>query len=109
MERAPRLRAAAPRGRAARLRFRFGKAFHVSPFMPMDIDYDWRFSAPGPAARRAHGEPARRRASVFDATLALERREIERREPRRRARCAIPFASLQVLARDLLAGAAAVG
>lgn len=24
------------------LRFRFPKAFHVSPFMPMDIDYCWR-------------------------------------------------------------------
>lgn len=23
--------------------FRFHKQFHVSPFMPMDIDYDWRF------------------------------------------------------------------
>jgi len=24
-------------------RFRFDKDFHVSPFLPMDIDYDWRF------------------------------------------------------------------
>lgn len=24
-------------------RFRFGKGFHVSPFLPMDMDYDWRF------------------------------------------------------------------
>lgn len=24
-------------------RFRFGKQFHVSPFLPMDLDYDWRF------------------------------------------------------------------
>jgi|SRR5699024_10339341 len=24
-------------------RFAFDKAFHVSPFMPMDIRYDWRF------------------------------------------------------------------
>ncbi|WP_376697348.1 DUF1365 domain-containing protein [Wenzhouxiangella sp. EGI_FJ10305] len=24
-------------------RFEFDKAFHVSPFMPMDIRYDWRF------------------------------------------------------------------
>jgi DUF1365 family protein len=23
--------------------FQFGKSFHVSPFMPMDIDYDWSF------------------------------------------------------------------
>lgn len=24
-------------------RFRFDKAFHVSPFLPMDLGYDWRF------------------------------------------------------------------
>jgi hypothetical protein len=24
-------------------RFEFDKAFHVSPFMPMDLRYDWRF------------------------------------------------------------------
>jgi DUF1365 family protein len=28
-------------------RFRFSKEFHISPYMPMDIDYDWRFSVPG--------------------------------------------------------------
>ncbi len=67
------VRAGAMQG--ARLRFRFGKRFHVSPFMPMEIDYDWRFTSP--AARLAvhmtnlcHGK------RVFDATLTLERREI---------------------------------
>jgi len=58
-----------------RLRFRFGKQFHVSPFMPMDHDYDWTFGEPGEAlgirmVNRHAGE------RVFDATLALERREI---------------------------------
>jgi len=24
-------------------RFNFAKEFHVSPFLPMDVDYDWRF------------------------------------------------------------------
>jgi len=24
-------------------RFRFSKAFHVSPFLPMELEYDWRF------------------------------------------------------------------
>ena len=28
-------------------RFRLRKAFHVSPFMGMTIDYDWRFTEPG--------------------------------------------------------------
>src|SRR5579871_5633581 len=58
-----------------RLRFRFRKAFHVSPFMPMDLDYDWSFSVPG---ERLAVHMANRRAgdTVFDATLALQRREI---------------------------------
>ncbi len=57
------------------LRFCFGKRFHVSPFMPMDQDYDWTFSEPGNTLQvrmvnRREGE------RVFDAALALERREI---------------------------------
>lgn len=60
---------------AKRLRFRFGKAFHVSPFMPMAIDYDWRFSVPGPRLV-VHMENLAIGERVFDATLALTRREI---------------------------------
>jgi DUF1365 family protein len=58
------------------LRFRFAKDFHVSPFMPMGQDYDWTFTEPGARlgvrmVNRGDGE------RVFDATLALERREID--------------------------------
>jgi DUF1365 family protein len=58
-----------------RMRFRFGKSFHVSPFMPMALQYDWRFSAPG---RRlaVHMENYDAGGKIFDATLALRRREI---------------------------------
>jgi hypothetical protein len=56
-------------------RYRIGKAFHVSPFMDMAIDYDWRFSAPG-ATLNVHMEDRKDGAKVFDATLTLERREI---------------------------------
>jgi len=59
----------------ASLRFRFAKSFHVSPFMPMDIDYDWRFTAPGERLA-VHMVNHRAGQPVFDATLALERREI---------------------------------
>lgn len=65
------------RATAARspMRFHFAKAFHVSPFMPMDMDYDWRFSLP--AARLAiHMENFRSGEKVFDATLRLERQPI---------------------------------
>jgi uncharacterized protein len=58
-----------------RLRFQFAKSFHVSPFMPMDVDYDWRFSAPG-ARLAVHMRSRRAGETLFDATLALERREI---------------------------------
>jgi len=58
-----------------RLRFRFGKEFHVSPFMGMDQRYDWRFGTPG---RRlvVHMENHEKGARVLDATLVLRRREI---------------------------------
>jgi DUF1365 family protein len=59
-----------------RLRFRFGKRFHVSPFMPMEIDYDWRFTRPGQRLA-VHMTNLRDGAPVFDATLALGRREID--------------------------------
>lgn len=57
------------------LRFRFGKAFHVSPFMPMALQYDWRFGDPG-ARLAVHMRNLEGNAKVFDATLDLERREI---------------------------------
>ena len=79
------------------LRFAFGKTFHVSPFMPMQLDYDWRFSAPGPQLvvhmRNLGGDGA----SLFDATLTLHRREIDGRSLAA-ALLRFPFASLRVLA-----------
>ncbi len=58
-------------------RRRFQKAFHVSPFMPMDQRYDWRFTAPG---RRlaVHMESLEGGRKIFDATLSLHRRPITR-------------------------------
>lgn len=62
----------------SRAHHRFAKEFHVSPFMPMELDYDWRFSAPGHRLwvdmRCLSG--SRR---TLDATLALRRRPISRR------------------------------
>src|SRR5262249_41639478 len=67
---------APPRREAgATLRFEFDKAFHVSPFMPMQIGYDWRFTDPG-ARLAVHMVNRRAGTTLFDATLALERREI---------------------------------
>jgi len=60
-------------------RYRPAKLMHVSPFMPMDVDYDWRFGAPGRSRGSpltVHMENARGGRKIFDATLVLERREI---------------------------------
>jgi uncharacterized protein len=53
--------------------FRFAKNFHVSPFLPMDLDYEWRFSEPGERIA-VHMVDRRQGETVFDATLSLERR-----------------------------------
>lgn len=55
--------------------FRSAKAMHVSPFMPMDLAYDWRFNEPGERlnVHMALQEEADAGARVFDATLQLER------------------------------------
>jgi DUF1365 family protein len=56
-------------------RYRFDKAFHVSPFMDMDMQYDWRFVEPG-RELVVHMENVLNGSSFFDATLTLTRREI---------------------------------
>jgi len=58
------------------LRFRFAKRFHVSPFLPLDMDYDWRFGAPGEHLL-VHMDVARGGSVVLDATLQLERRPLD--------------------------------
>ena len=57
------------------IRGRFAKRLHVSPFMPMEQAYDWRITEPGDAldVRIASVERGKR---VFDATLAMRRREL---------------------------------
>ena len=66
------LPASASAGTARKLRFRFGKDFHVSPFLPMDMDYDWRFTAPDDRLL-VHMENWREDRLAFDATMTLER------------------------------------
>ena len=43
------------------------KRFHVSPFMPMDMQYDWRLSTPGKTLS-VHMENHQHDKKVFDAT-----------------------------------------
>ena len=78
------------------LRFRFAKDFHVSPFMPMDHDYDWRFTEPG-ARLLVHMENHHEGGKVFDATLTLTRRPLLR-SVLGRLLARWPFGTLRVLA-----------
>ncbi|MGZ8252624.1 MAG: DUF1365 domain-containing protein [Methylophilaceae bacterium] len=57
------------------LRFEFSKNFHVSPFMPMNIEYDWSFSRPE-AALNVHMQNLMADGKMFDATLNMHRQEI---------------------------------
>ncbi|HEX7816733.1 DUF1365 domain-containing protein [Dyella sp.] len=60
-------------GRA--LHWHMAKRFHVSPFMGMEHDYDWRFTPPGDDLR-VHMKVRSGEQVAFDATLALERHEL---------------------------------
>ena len=66
------------RDELGRYRYTPDKAMHVSPFMPMDVAYDWRFSPPtgrlSVYMASAHGG-----RKLFDARLDLQRREISGR------------------------------
>jgi hypothetical protein len=69
------LTAAERKPQARLLRYRFAKAFHVSPFLPMDVNYDWRFSVPAQRLT-VHMENLAQDRKLFDATLDLARHEI---------------------------------
>lgn len=58
--------------------YRSDKVMHVSPFMPMDLQYQWGFSTPGEtlsvhmALKHAAGTDAAQ-PKLFDATMRLQR------------------------------------
>jgi len=85
-------------GSAALLAGSFEKVLHVSPLMSMDHVYDWRLTEPSDRlavhieSRDLTGE------SVFDATLALERREITGRELTR-ALALYPLLTMRIVTR----------
>jgi DUF1365 family protein len=58
-------------------RHRFAKAFHVSPFIDIDIQYDWRFQMPGDTIR-VHMIDYEKGEKLFDASLALQRYPLSR-------------------------------
>lgn len=65
------------RGGESVLRERSVKQMHVSPFLPMALEYDWRLTSPGERLTVAIGcENADGR--LFSATLSLQRRPFTR-------------------------------
>jgi len=64
-----------------RLRFRHPKAFHVSPFMGMESQYDWRLSEPGEHVV-VHIATSQQGQRQFDASMSLRRRPLARAELR---------------------------
>ncbi|HEY9277365.1 MAG TPA: DUF1365 family protein, partial [Methylotenera sp.] len=76
--------------------FKFDKAFHVSPFMPMDIQYDWSFSMQDDAVQ-IHMTNLQNSKQIFSATLSLQRMEIT--QPRlNRLLISYPFMTFKVVA-----------
>ncbi len=55
--------------------FAFHKRFHVSPFMPMDIDYQWQFQST-PDKRFVHMKNVQNGQEVFNATMVLTQQPI---------------------------------
>jgi uncharacterized protein len=56
--------------------FQFDKAFHVSPFLPMQMHYSWRFQNTSDDLRvHMIVTPADQAATQFDSTLVLARQE----------------------------------
>ena len=55
--------------------WRSDKRMHVSPFMPMNLQYEWRLAAPS-ARLLVHMRCVRAGQALFDATLSLRRRAL---------------------------------
>ena len=58
--------------------YQFTKAFHVSPFMDMCQNYDWRFLQPGDNIQ-VHMQNFQEDNKMFDATLSLKKIPLSKR------------------------------
>jgi DUF1365 family protein len=63
--------------REKHLQYCHPKTFHVSPFMPMDVDYHWSLTSPGQELD-IHIRNTRQGEAIFDARLSLQRRALTR-------------------------------
>ena len=77
-------------------RFEFDKDFHVSPFLPMDMQYRWRFGVPMDRLY-VHMQNWKEGEHIFDATLALKE-ELISPWTLLRTLGSFPFMTLKVIA-----------
>jgi DUF1365 family protein len=89
-----------PDGDGRTLEESFEKVFHVSPFMGMDHRYHWRLVEPG-RELLVHIDSERQGRKAFDATLTLQRRELDG-AALRRVLFRYPAATLATLSRIYL-------
>lgn len=75
--------------------FELDKAFHVSPFMPMNLQYQWRFSLQANAVT-IHMTLLEKSKCCFDATLQLQNRTMNS-DSMRSIPLSYPFMTLSVL------------
>ncbi len=78
------------------LRYTTEKAFHVSPFLPMDLVHHWAFTPPGERLS-VFVDDHRDGERVFAAAMSLRRRPIDGRQCAR-ALVRFPLMTVQVLA-----------
>jgi DUF1365 family protein len=78
-------------------RFELQKAFHISPFFPMDLGYRWQFSTPAERLS-VHMESYEGERLLFDATLSMERDSLTPFALNRRL-VAFPWMTFQVVSR----------
>jgi len=76
--------------------FEFKKDFHVSPFMPMDIEYFWQFSMQDESIL-IRMMNLQNRKPIFNAAMSLNRREISEASLNRLLLC-YPFMTMKVVA-----------
>jgi len=69
---------------AAEFHYQHAKGFHVSPFMPMELQYRWQLTSPGDGLN-VHLENLTPAETLFRAELSLQRRELSRANLRRMA------------------------
>lgn len=62
--------------RGPALEWGFDKRFHVSPFLPMDRQYRWRFTTPDEGLR-VHMDVLDGERTDFDVTLTLQRKPLD--------------------------------